>query len=219
MSSPPPRRRLRDPFFDLDRRVTLAVRKLHAPGRDRLVHAITFLGSHVFLIPAAILVSGALILAHRGPAAGFLGGLMLVGWLWSPLLKRGFRRGRPDLWAPLATEASHSFPSGHATMATMFFGALALVLRREAHDPLLRAAILAGAAAVILCVALSRVYLGAHWLSDVLAGILLGLVWIAVWILVVRSEFTRHSLLVDRRPSQVAVSGGEIHLAKYPEGA
>ncbi|HYK42799.1 MAG TPA: phosphatase PAP2 family protein [Thermoanaerobaculia bacterium] len=167
-----------------DRRVTLAVRSLHGPGRDRAVHAITFLGSQRFLIAAAILLSGALLILHRGPSAKFLGGAMLLGSIWSPLLKRRFRRGRPDLWSPLATEASHSFPSGHATMGTIFFGAAGLVLLREAPSPAARVAVLALAAIFIAAVALSRVYLGAHWLSDVLAGVLLGALWLLAWSLI-----------------------------------
>jgi undecaprenyl-diphosphatase len=206
-------------FSAFDRRVTLAVRNLHAPGRDRVVHAITFLGSQRFLIPAAILLSGALILLHRGPSAKFLGGAMLLGSMWSPLLKRRFRRGRPDLWTPLATEASHSFPSGHATMGTIFFGAAGAVLFREAGSPLARILVAAGAFVVIAAVALSRVYLGAHWLSDVLAGILLGAVWLIVYALVsravfprpLRSEFTACSIPVDAPPLQVAFQTGGRH--------
>jgi len=117
---------------------------------------------------------------------------MLFGSIWSPLLKRRFRRGRPDLWTPLATEESHSFPSGHATMATIFFGAAGVVLCREAIPPAARIAI-AGAAAILLAaVALSRVYLGAHWLSDVLAGIFLGVLWLVVWVFILPAPPSSH---------------------------
>ncbi|HEY6050041.1 MAG TPA: phosphatase PAP2 family protein, partial [Thermoanaerobaculia bacterium] len=145
-------------------------------------------------------------------SAKFLGGAMLLGAMWSPLLKRRFRRGRPDLWTPLATEASHSFPSGHATMGTIFFGAAAVVLFREASSPLARILVAAGALVVISAIALSRVYLGAHWLSDVLAGVLLGAAWLLVYALLaravfptpLRSEFTSSSFPVDAPPLQVA---------------
>lgn len=168
----------RNPFPGLDRTVTLAVRRLHAEGRDRWIGRLTMLGSQYFLIPAAILASGLLIVAGHGKSARFLGAAMLFGWMWSPLLKRGFRRGRPDLWPALATEPSHSFPSGHATMSTIFFGGLAIALGRVSGDPVVRVALAAGCVLVIAAVALSRVYLGAHWLSDVIAGILLGSLWL-----------------------------------------
>jgi undecaprenyl-diphosphatase len=168
----------RNPLGALDRTVTLGVRRLHAERRDRWVGRLTMLGSQYFLIPAAILTSGLLIVAGHGKSAEFLGGAMLFGWMWSPLLKRGFRRGRPDLWPALATEPSHSFPSGHATMSTIFFGGLAIALGRLPGSPFVRGVIVVGCVLVIVGVALSRVYLGAHWLSDVLAGILLGSLWL-----------------------------------------
>ena len=188
--------------MDWDRRITLAVRRLHAPGRDRLVHAITFLGSHAFLVPAAILLSGALIVAGMGNSAAYLGGAMLAGSLWSPPPGPAARRGRPELWTRLATEATHSFPSGHATMGTIFFGALGVVLFRELSSPAARIAGAMICAAALLAVALSRVYLGAHWLSDVLAGILLGLAWLAVWSVIAGSVLPRGA---PARPSRMSL--------------
>lgn len=105
---------------------------------------------------------------------------MIGGSGWSPLIKRGFRRGRPDLWPPLTREKSHSFPSGHATMSSVFFGALGVVAFQLSGSPAGRIAACVGAGLIILTVAFSRVYLGVHWLSDVLAGILLGLGWVTV---------------------------------------
>jgi len=171
---------VRSYFSELDRKVTMAVRHVHGSTRTRLAHAVTFLGSHAFLIPAAILASGVLLIAGWRSSARFLGFSMLVGSALSPLLKRRFRRGRPDLWTPLATEPTHSFPSGHATMGSIFFGALGIVFWRELPGAAARTGTVLFCSAMILLVALSRVYLGAHWLSDVLAGILLAAVWLAL---------------------------------------
>jgi undecaprenyl-diphosphatase len=179
--------------------VTLAVRRLHAERRDRWVGRLTMLGSQYFLIPAAILTSGVLIVAGRGHSARFLGGAMLFGWMWSPLLKRRFRRGRPDLWPALATEPSHSFPSGHTTMSTIFFGGLAIALGRVPGGPAVRVAIAAGCVLVVAAVALSRVYLGAHWLSDVIAGILLGSLWLGACVFAERVLVRRSNADADAR--------------------
>lgn len=179
----------------MDRRVTHAVRRLHRPGLDLFVRRFTRIGSQYFLIPTSILAAGFLILAGLGRPAAFVGGAMLFGWIWSPLLKRGFRRGRPDLWPALATEASHSFPSGHATMSTIFFGALAVSLSPFLFGPA-RVALWTGCLLLVAAVAMSRVYLGAHWLSDVIAGILLGILWLAACVVCERSVATRK----DRPP-------------------
>ena len=143
------------------------------------MRTVTWLGSQKFLLPATLVVCGLLILAKHGREAKFLGFTMIGGSGWSPLFKRGFRRGRPDLWPPLTLEKSHSFPSGHATMSSVFFGALGVVALDSIPSPGGRVAACAGAVLIILTVAFSRVYLGVHWLSDVLAGILLGLAWVA----------------------------------------
>lgn len=173
-------RRVTGYFSGLDRSVTMAIRRVHGPGRTRFAHAVTFLGSHSFLIPAAILASGVLLIVGWRSSARFLGFSMLVGSALSPLLKRRFRRGRPDLWTPLATESTHSFPSGHATMGSIFFGAIGMVLWREIPGAAARTGTVLFCSAMVFLVALSRVYLGAHWLSDVLAGILLAAVWLTL---------------------------------------
>jgi undecaprenyl-diphosphatase len=72
-----------------------------------------------------------------------------------------------------------SFPSGHATAAAATWAAAALVLSRGA-SPRIRAALAGGAAAIAVAVACSRVFLGAHWMSDVVGGLALGWTWFAL---------------------------------------
>jgi membrane-associated phospholipid phosphatase len=89
------------------------------------------------------------------------------------LLKQLFARPRPDVFPPLVVEHSYSFPSGHASTSTAFYGLLAVLLWRAGHRGW--AVLPAGWA---LVVAFSRVYLGAHYPSDVLASLALGIVWL-----------------------------------------
>ena len=96
------------------------------------------------------------------------------------LMKIALRRDRPDLWPALVTEKTFSFPSGHATMTTLFFGGAAAVVFHVTKKRGVRIAAVTAAGAIILAVAFSRVYLGAHWLTDVVAGILLGLFWVVL---------------------------------------
>jgi phosphatidylglycerophosphatase B len=165
----------------LDRRVTLAVAALHAPKRDRLLRRISFLGSQRFLIPATFAAAAALLFGRRGILAAFLGGAVLGGRALSPIVKWTFRRRRPDLWPALETENSHSFPSTHTATATAFFGAAAVIVFHLTGNPVARSAALILCGTLAAAVGFSRVYLGAHWLSDVVAGVLIGLLWLTIW--------------------------------------
>lgn len=113
------------------------------------------------------------------------------GMLLNVLLKYTFERARPSFEQPLITLASYSFPSGHASGATFFYGLMAAWLLCSWRSWRARIAVVALAALMIVLVALSRVYLGAHYLSDVLAGIMVGCAWVTICITAV-STLRRH---------------------------
>lgn len=166
--------------YDVDRWVTLAVRKFHAPGQDRVLGAITTLGDVWVLAPAMALVTVMLLRKGHRVSAVLFAGSVLGGFLLNILLKWTFGRPRPDLWPPLVTEHTFAFPSGHAAMATVFYGGASAVVFHLSRRPGYRLASFLAAAAIITAVAISRVYLGAHWLTDVLGGILVGIFWVSV---------------------------------------
>ncbi|HKA37711.1 MAG TPA: phosphatase PAP2 family protein [Thermoanaerobaculia bacterium] len=177
---------LADSVFDVhgrtafDREVTMAIELEHTPALNRVAHAVTFLGDHRFLLPATLVVTTALVLRKRRVSAILFFGVVIGGWLLESLIKIVYRRARPDLWPALVTEKTFSFPSGHATMSTLFYGAVAALVLHVSRNRLLRGATLAVATVVILAVCYSRIYLGAHWATDVAAGILIGLFWVSV---------------------------------------
>lgn len=103
------------------------------------------------------------------------GGMML-----NVLMKHTFERARPHFDEPLLTLSTYSFPSGHALAVTVFYGLLACYLTRHAHGWSRRAGIVALACLMVALVAGSRLYLGAHYLSDVLAAITEGCAWLAI---------------------------------------
>ncbi|MES2322738.1 MAG: phosphatase PAP2 family protein [Pseudomonadota bacterium] len=104
------------------------------------------------------------------------------GMLLNVLLKYIYQRARPHFDEPLLSLATYSFPSGHALGATVFYGMLAAwAVCHTRRLPLRMLAVLA-AASMIALVALSRVYLGVHYLSDVLAGFTEGCAWLAICI-------------------------------------
>jgi undecaprenyl-diphosphatase len=104
------------------------------------------------------------------------------GMLLNVVLKHLFRRARPTLEDPLLTLSTYSFPSGHTAAATVFYGLLACYLVRQVRTWPARAAIMAAACALVMLVALSRMYLGVHYLSDVLAAAAEGAAWLALCI-------------------------------------
>ncbi|PYQ68230.1 MAG: hypothetical protein DMF54_01435 [Acidobacteria bacterium] len=175
----------------LDREATLFVRGLQTAGRDHFAIFVTFFGSHLFILPATILV--AVILRwkkHPVSALLFLGSVG-GGFVLNAVLKITFHRARPDLWPALVTEHTFSFPSGHAAMSTVFYGGLVAVVFHLTDRPAPRLGAIAFALLAISLIVWSRVFLGAHWMTDVTAGFLVGLFWVVVSAVVTEIVFRR----------------------------
>lgn len=102
------------------------------------------------------------------------------------VLKLGIDRMRPELVDHLTHSANASFPSGHALQATVAFLIIGALAAQAQQNPRIKALILASAALLIFLVGISRVYLGVHWPTDVLAGWCLGTAWAGLWWLVLR---------------------------------
>ena len=103
---------------------------------------------------------------------------MVGGMLLNVLLKVTYERARPVFEDPIVSHLTFSFPSGHTAAATTFYGVLAAFLVSRAFSPRLRAAFVAGAIVMVALVAFSRIYLGAHYLSDVIAAVCSSTVWL-----------------------------------------
>jgi membrane-associated phospholipid phosphatase len=99
-------------------------------------------------------------------------------------LKLGFERERPFFPDPLARETSYSFPSGHSSMSLAVYGTLGFIVARHASTRGRQLAALIGAAVVVLLIGFSRMYLGVHYLSDVIAGFSLALAWVAFCVVI-----------------------------------
>ena len=103
-----------------------------------------------------------------------------LGMLLNVGMKYAFQRARPSLDNPLLTLTTYSFPSGHVAGATLLYGLLAALLVTKVSAWRWRALIVLAAIALVLLVALTRVYLGVHYLSDVLAAFAEGVAWLAL---------------------------------------
>jgi undecaprenyl-diphosphatase len=148
-------------------------------GSFRALQILTWLGSTPFIV--ALAVAGAVFgwRRRRGISVAFFLTLVVAGqFAASNLIKFAVERVRPDL-GPFGRLGTPSFPSGHSTAAAATFAAVALVVGRDA-SPRVRAVLAGIAVALAVAVAGSRVLLGVHWFSDVIAGLLLGWTWFAV---------------------------------------
>jgi undecaprenyl-diphosphatase len=106
-------------------------------------------------------------------------------------LKLAFQRARPAFDDPLVTLSSYSFPSGHVAGATLFYGVACAMLLAKIASWRLRALIVLGALAMIALVAFTRLYLGAHFLSDVIGAFAAALAWLAACLLAIHHFWPR----------------------------
>ena len=165
----------------LDKEFTTMLYKIRSDTLSRILYGFTQLGEQeaVFIIGGAV---SAIFLYRRHYVALFAFWLALAGVGISTRYGKTFiSRERPSDVAYYVVE-HFSFPSGHATTVMAMFGLLAYFLYRHYYAHPRRALVLWLAAALILIVGFSRIYLGVHYLSDVLAGFLLGALWLLVGI-------------------------------------
>lgn len=103
-----------------------------------------------------------------------------VGMLINMLLKQLFQRARPVLEEPLLTLTTYSFPSGHTSSATLFYGILTLYVFSRTNNRRVHTACVALWIALVMLVGFSRMYLGVHYLTDVVAAATWSLAWLAL---------------------------------------
>lgn len=114
------------------------------------------------------------------------------GMLLNSLLKHAYARTRPHYDDPWVTLTSFSFPSGHTAGAVLFYGVAAAFLVTRFHDRRRRVVCIAGAVVTISLVALSRMYVGAHYLSDVVAAAASSTAWLVLCLSTVHGYVRRH---------------------------
>ncbi len=185
---------LGNPLTPIDQALTAAFQHLRSAPLDRWITALTLLGDGWHLVWLSLALGISLLRQHHLAAACLWLGAVAALLLLNVLLKLGLSTPRPEiLLQPLG---SFSFPSGHSSAATLFFMLLAAFIAQQQPGPkrwltYSLAVLPAGA------IGLSRIYLGVHWFSDVLGGMLLGLA-IAAATLLVYSRFDRQPLRINR---------------------
>ena len=143
---------------------------------DTLMLVLPWLGTNITLLPLVIAVSVWLVVRRQRPdLAAHLVTVQLGSFTLNALLKGIFDRPRPDLFEQRGQHAWAAFPSGHAIASVSVLLTVAILLRRErGWNWPMRVAV------VLLIISLySRLYLGVHWPTDIVGGVLVGLFWLA----------------------------------------
>ena len=168
-------------FSKLDLLVGGALAANRSERLSALMGILTMLGDHRFLAIATPAVALTLWFSRHHVSALLFAGSVVGGFGLSTLVKIEVARARPDLWIALVSETTYSFPSGHTTMATVFFGGLAAIVFHLSKNRLARTLAAAGAFLATLAVAVTRIYLGAHWTTDTIAGMFTGFIWVLLF--------------------------------------
>ena len=182
----------------LDNRIADELHEHATRPLTEFFEAVTTLGNGIVL--GGVAAIAAYLLARRRYYAEAV--LMVLAYVGAQVLsfslKLAFRRDRPFFTDPLATLSTYSFPSGHATVSIAVYGALCLVLLRRLRGPA-RVVCLAAAVLLVSLIGFSRMYLGVHFLSDVLAGYSVGLAWLALCVGVLDLHHRRRSRVQTSR--------------------
>ena len=179
----------------LDETILLAFRNPADPSDpigprwfEEMMRDITALGSTVVLTFVSLGVAGFLQMTGKRGAAVLVIAAVIGGSLLSSGLKFGFERARPDLVPHGTTVYTKSFPSGHSFLSAVVYLTLGALLARVQPKRRLKIYLLGLAALLTVAIGLSRVYLGVHWPTDVLAGWTVGATWalccwlVALWL-------------------------------------
>lgn len=174
-----------DPLVEMDRQITQWFHAYATPGVTRWMLIITDAHSTT---PISILgIAFGLYLWWRRRwywlltlAVALPGGMLL-----NLLLKQIFRRDRPSLDDPLLSLATYSFPSGHVVGATLFYGVLAAFLASKQPTWGKQFFVVLGASSLVILVGITRIYLGVHYFSDVVAAAAWSVAWLTLWLVAI----------------------------------
>ena len=184
----------------LDRRIMLALRSRDDPSHpfgpawvQEAARDVTSLGSIIVVVITTASVAGYLFLTHKPGVAWLMLLAVLGGIALNNLLKLVFARQRPQVMAASPRVFTTSFPSGHATLSAIAYLTIGALLARASPSAAVSVYLIAIAVFLTALIGLSRIYLGVHYPSDILAGWCVGAVWaICCWVLMARLQHLGH---------------------------
>ena len=168
-----------------DQQVTQFLHARRTPWLSRAMLLVSDAHETVRILAATVLL--AMWRFYRGDRAAAVSlAVVPMGQLLNVGLKHVFQRARPVVPEPLVHLVTYSFPSGHAVAATLFYGTVCALVLQRVKSRAWRVTAAVGAVLMILLVSASRVYLGAHYLGDVVAGVAVGAACLAALLRPVR---------------------------------
>ena len=157
-----------------------AIHRLASPTLTIVMRGFSFVGSTIALTIGTIIVVVRFALMKLGREARLFALTMIGAGLLNITLKLAFKRARPEPFFNLSLPETYSFPSGHSLTSAVFFGALAAILTTRIKSRRVRTAIWIVSTLMFLTIGFSRIYLGVHYTTDVIAGFAAALIWILV---------------------------------------
>ncbi|MGH3381927.1 MAG: phosphatase PAP2 family protein [Actinoallomurus sp.] len=181
----------RAPATGLDRHVRTFVLGHRTPWLNALLEAWTWLGSTLVLVPVLLAASAYLVRKPRDRHGWYAVASLWIAFGGAMVLYQTFKvifgRARPPVSQMLTHAGGYAYPSGHATQAITIWGLLAVLAAADSRWRARRVPIFVAAGIVVALVGVSRVYLGVHWLTDVIAGYALGATWLALLLALMRA--------------------------------
>ncbi|HEX6708284.1 MAG TPA: phosphatase PAP2 family protein [Albitalea sp.] len=179
-----------DALVAVDRAIGGWVQANAGPGITAFMAGVSGLHGPRSIVAATFAIALVLLWRRRFLDAATVLVTVLGGATLNHLVKHSVQRARPDTPIDWTGTTDYSFPSGHVANSTLLYGVAAALLLARVTDLGWRIAIVACAVLAVTTVAASRLVLGAHHASDVLAGALLGMGWLALCLAVVRRAAT-----------------------------
>jgi len=188
--------------FTFDKEILLTLRELHTPVLDKVMLGFTFLGEPVILLIVCLILSIWLLTRGQRAQATVLIIAAAGAIALNNLLKLLFGRARPILWERIVDVGQYSFPSGHAMISMVIFGMIGYLLSSKFSQ--WRIGIISLTILLVTGIGLSRLYLGVHWPTDIVAGYAAGLVWLITCIFSLQVLQERHAVAQEPESETLA---------------
>jgi membrane-associated phospholipid phosphatase len=162
--------------FSLDRSILIWIHQFANPQLDLVMLFFTSLGNPSTVVTIFMITIAWLIMKRRYSDGIRFAIVCVGGVIINQEMKLFFAKPRPELWLRLITDPSFSFPSGHATGSIIIYGFLAYILAKELQY--YQRFIYTCASIIIIAIGFSRLYLGVHYPTDIIAGYGIGFLWL-----------------------------------------